>query len=196
MNEMDVMRENLKLMNLRVEKMEKMIKKLLGIEENESDSYTPSSNESVDSLEFKEFSDEDIWETNENKECNECGSIDIEKNYMCEGVFRCNECNSHFRTSVNEIEIVDDEWCDECNSYFRTSVNEIDYSVEDYEWCYECERFGCKCNEIYISCEGCRNGYLNQLGHMDPGGCLYENPESIINNYLSPEENNFVFYQN
>lgn len=129
--------------------------------ENESEkSYTPSSNESVDSLEFKEFFDEDIWETNknENKECNECGSIDIEKDEICEGVFWCNECNCHVGASVNEK---DDD---------------------DFEWCEECERFGCKCNEN-ISCEGCRNDYLNQLGHMDLGGCLYENPELIINNY-------------
>jgi len=156
-NDMEMLRENLKLMNLRVEKMEKMIKKLLDIEEeneNEIDlSYTPSSNESVESLEFKEFSDEDIWETNknENKECNECGSMDIEKDDLCEGdkyVFWCNECNSHVGASINE--------------------NEID----DYEWCDECERVECKCNKN--DCEGCRNDYLNQLGHMEPGGCLYE----------------------
>lgn len=163
MNDMEMLRENLKLMNIRVEKMEKMIKKLLDIEEideNEIDdlSYTPSSNESVDSLEFKEFSDEDIWETNknENKECNECGSMDIEKDPECEGdkyVFWCNECNSHVGASVNENEI----------------------EIEDFEWCEECYQYGCKCNEN-ISCEGCRNDYLNQLGHMDPGGCLYEKP--------------------
>lgn len=154
MNEIEMLRE-------RVEKIEKMMKKLLEIEENEIEnesekSYTPSSNESVDSLEFKEFSDEDIWETNknENKECNECGSIDIEKDDMCEG----------------DIYVF---WCNECNCHVGASVNEKDY--DDFEWCEECERFGCKCNEN-ISCEGCRNDYLNQLGHMDPGGCLYENP--------------------
>lgn len=145
MNDMEMLRENLKLMNVRVEKMEKMIKKLLDIEEideNEIEdlSYTPSSNESVDSLEFKEFLDEDIWETNknENKECNECGSMDIEKDDLCEGdkyVFWCNECNSHVGASINE-----NEDCDENN------------------------------------CEGCQNDYLNQLGHMNPGGCLYEEP--------------------
>jgi hypothetical protein len=163
MNEIEMLRE-------RVEKIEKMMKKLLEIEENEIEnesekSYTPSSNESVDSLEFKEFSDQDIWETNknENKECNECGSVDIEKDDMCEGdiyVFWCNECNCHVGASVNEKEKDND----------------------DYEWCDECQRFGCKCNEN-ISCEGCRNDYLNQLGHMDPGGCLYENPASISSNY-------------
>lgn len=169
MNEIEMLRENLKLMNLRVEKMEKMIEEIneneieKEIEENES--YTPSSNESVDSLEFKEFSDEDIWESNknENKECNECGSMDIEKDDMCEGdkyVFWCNECNSHVGASVNEKDEKDDE---------------------DFEWCDECERFGCKCNEN-ISCEGCKNDYLNQLGHTYPGGCLYENSETI-NNY-------------
>lgn len=176
LNEMEMLRQNLKLVNERVEKMEKMIEKLtttcLKIEDEiktESEkSYTPSSNESVDSLEFKEFSDEDIWETNknENKECNECGSIDIEKDDMCEGdkyVFWCNECNCHVGASVNEKE------------------KEIeDYSGEDFEWCEWCERFGCKCNESVVSCEGCRNDYLNQLGHMDPGGCLYE---LISNNY-------------
>lgn len=175
LNEMEMLRKNLKLVNERVEKMEKMIEKLtatcLEIKTESEKSYTPSSNESVDSLEFKEFSDEDIWETNknENKECNECGSIDIEKDDMCEGdkyVFWCNECNCHVGASVNEKE------------------KEIeDYSGEDFEWCEECERFGCKCNESVVSCEGCRNDYLNQLGHMDPGGCLYENPESISNNY-------------
>lgn len=175
MNDMEIMRENLKLMNQRVEKMEKMIKKLLDIEEiDESeidDSYTPSSNESVDSLEFKEFSDEDIWETNknENKECNECGSMDIEKDDLCEGdkyVFWCNECNCHVGASINENDVNENEIENE---------NEIDYSGEDYEWCDECELFGCKCNEN--DCEGCQNDYLNQLGHTYPGGCLYENPK-------------------
>jgi len=26
------------------------------------------------------------------------------------------------------------------------------------------------------TCWGCRNGILNQLGHVDPGGCLYFEP--------------------
>jgi len=25
----------------------------------------------------------------------------------------------------------------------------------------------------HLACWGCREGVLNQLGHMDPGGCLY-----------------------
>lgn len=191
MSEMEMLRENFNLVNKRVEKMEKMMKKIivmsLEIETKSNLSYSSSlksefsdkietksnfsysfSSKSEDSLEFKEFLDEEIWETNKNngKECNECGSMDIEKDDQCEGdiyVFWCNECNSHVGASVNE--------------------KEMDYSGEDFEWCDECQRFGCKCNEDDISCEGCRNDYLNQLGHMNPGGCLYENPESISNNY-------------
>lgn len=61
-----------------------------------------TSTESTDSLEFKEFSDKDIWKSNKNngKECNECGSIDIEKDSECEDdifVFWCDECNCHVK---------------------------------------------------------------------------------------------------
>ena len=37
--------------------------------------------------------------------------------------------------------------------------------------CMNCGGNGeiCEC-----TCEGCRFGYANQLGHMDPGGCLYD----------------------
>jgi len=30
------------------------------------------------------------------------------------------------------------------------------------------------------TCEGCRYGYLNQLGHMEPGGCLYEDGDEVL----------------
>lgn len=140
MTEMKIMK-NFKLVNERLEKLEKIMKRLLDIEEenfeeenfeeeNIDSDYSPSSS-SEDSLEFKEFLDEDIWETNknENKECNECGSVDIEKDAECEGdqfVFWCNQCNSHVGASKNEYE-----------------KDEI-----DIEWCNECDYFVCKCNEI------------------------------------------------
>jgi len=28
-------------------------------------------------------------------------------------------------------------------------------------------------DESEVTCWGCREGILNQLGHVDPGGCLY-----------------------
>ena len=28
-------------------------------------------------------------------------------------------------------------------------------------------------NDVETTCQGCRDGILNQLGHMDEGGCLY-----------------------
>jgi len=31
-------------------------------------------------------------------------------------------------------------------------------------------------DESEITCWGCREGILNQLGHIDPGGCLYYEP--------------------
>lgn len=134
--------DEMNMINERLKKIEKMIEKLLKIENIDTSDYSPSS-ESEDSLEFKEFLDEDIWEINknENKECNECGYIDVEKDPECEGeqfVFWCDQCNCHVDASVNKKDV-------------DASVN------EDLEFC-----------------EGCRNGYLSQLDHMDQGGCLYE----------------------
>ena len=37
--------------------------------------------------------------------------------------------------------------------------------------CMNCGSNGETCD---CTCEGCRFGYANQLGHMDPGGCLYD----------------------
>lgn len=31
----------------------------------------------------------------------------------------------------------------------------------------------------HSTCYGCRNGILNQLGHMEKGGCLYVSSESV-----------------
>jgi len=159
MNEMKVM----KSFNDRLEKMEKMMKKLLDIEEENIDSdsnsnsnsdYSPSS-ESEDSIEFKEFLDEDIWEVNknENKECNECGSVDIEKDPDCEGdqyVFWCNECNCHVGASVNE----EDVDCEPFQQILQFEMVKNSEYEDDIEWCDECEYFVCKCNEIE-NCEIC-----------------------------------------
>ena len=134
--------KNFELVNERLEKLERIMKKLLDIEESDIHSnYSPSS-ESEDSLEFKEFQNEDIWETNknENKECNECGSVNIKKDAECEGdefVFWCNECNCHVGASENENDKKDEK-------------NEKD----DFEWCYECDYFeikSCELCERYVS---------------------------------------------
>ena len=45
-------------------------------------------------------------------------------------------------------------------------------------------KFNCKMNAVAketTTCSGCRDGILNQLGHMDEGGCLYTEPENFLN---------------
>ena len=55
-------------------------------------------NQSKNSLEFNEFLDNSVWEKNKDIECNECGSIDIEKDVESKDeiyMFWCNNCNYH-----------------------------------------------------------------------------------------------------
>jgi hypothetical protein len=56
--------------------------------------------------------------------------------------------------------------CGECNRAFR-SVN----------WDFRCRDCGGDSGSIYIDCDGCRDEVMNQQGHMNLGGCLYESPE-------------------
>lgn len=143
MYRIEMMRERVEELERKIKKMEKTIEDLQkSYNEFGIDYYSPSK-VSDDSLEFREFSDEDIWEINknENKECNECGSIDIEKDKECEGdiyVFWCNNCNCHVGVCVN------------------VDVDEKEYDCDEFEFCEECEFVGCKCKEmksIEIKCK-------------------------------------------
>jgi len=51
-------------------------------------------------------------------------------------------------------------------------IDEIDYLFETQEF-YRVDDDG-NANTTEITCWGCREGILNQLGHMDYGGCLYQ----------------------
>ena len=43
-------------------------------------------------------------------------------------------------------------------------------------------------------CSGCSQGQANQMAHMDPGGCLYEDEEEIPGpSELTREETSYVF---
>lgn len=78
-------------------------------DDSDSDSdYSPSL-DSRESFDFREFLRDDIWETNKERvECEECGSINMEKDTDCENdenIYWCEDCNCHVdckETSENE----------------------------------------------------------------------------------------------
>ena len=47
----------------------------------------------------------------------------------------------------------------------------------------------------YSTCQGCRDGVLNQLGHMDEGGCLYLNLEEY-DSYETIDDSESEYKQN